>query len=92
VALQITSNSSLPEVDYLVLLDKLYILPYAFVVLTLAVIVRNSWVDAAGDVSTAARADPARARPADRRLFHSGRVDSRLLPDVTDTAFRRISC
>jgi hypothetical protein len=57
VALQITSNSSLPEVDYLVLLDKLYILSSAFVVLTLAMIVRNSWVDAAGDVATAARAD-----------------------------------
>ena len=57
VALQITSNSSLPEVDYLLLLDKLYILSYAFVVLTLAVIVRNSWVDATGNVSKAARAD-----------------------------------
>ena len=57
VALQLTSNSSLPEVDYLLLLDKLYILSYAFVVLTLAVIVHNSWVDATGDVSRAARAD-----------------------------------
>jgi hypothetical protein len=57
VALQITSNSSLPEVDYLLLLDKLYILSYAFVVLTLAVIVRNSWVDATGDVVKATRAD-----------------------------------
>ena len=57
VALQITSNSSLPEVDYLMLLDKLYILSYGFVVLTLAVIVRNSWVDAKGDVATAVRAD-----------------------------------
>ena len=57
VALQITSNSSLPEVDYLLLLDKLYILSYAFVVLTLAVIVRNSWVDATGDVAVASRAD-----------------------------------
>jgi hypothetical protein len=57
VALQITSNSSLPEVDYLLLLDKLYILSYGFVVLTLAVIVRNSWVDATGDVARATRAD-----------------------------------
>jgi hypothetical protein len=57
VALQLTSNSSLPEVNYLLLLDKLYILSYGFVVLTLAVIVRNSWVDAEGDVATAARAD-----------------------------------
>ncbi len=57
VALQITSNSSLPEVDYLILLDKLYILSYAFVVLTMAMIVRNSWVDASGDVDAAIRAD-----------------------------------
>jgi hypothetical protein len=57
VALQLTTNSSLPEVDYLLLLDKLYILSYAFVVLTLAVIVRNSWVDATGDVARATRAD-----------------------------------
>ena len=57
VALQLTTNSSLPEVEYLLLLDKLYILSYAFVVLTLAVIVRNSWVDATGDVAVASRAD-----------------------------------
>ena len=57
VALQITSNSSLPEVDYLILLDKLYILSYAFVVLTMVVIVRNSWVDAEGSVAEARRAD-----------------------------------
>ena len=57
VALQLTTNSSLPEVDYLLLIDKLYILSYAFVVLTLAVIVRNSWVDATGDITRAARAD-----------------------------------
>ncbi len=57
VALQLTSNSSLPEVDYLILLDKLYILSYGFVVLTLAMIVRNSWVDAEGDVAAAKRVD-----------------------------------
>ncbi len=57
VALQLTSNSSLPEVDYLILLDKLYILSYGFVVLTMAVIVRNSWVDATGDITSAVRAD-----------------------------------
>ena len=59
VALQLTSNSSLPEVDYLILLDKLYIASYAFVVLTMAVIVRNSWVDAEGSVAQAKRADRA---------------------------------
>ncbi len=57
VALQITSNSSLPEVDYLILLDDIYIISYAFVVLTLAVIVRNSWVDATGDITKAVKAD-----------------------------------
>lgn len=59
VALQITSNLSLPEVDYLILLDKIYIASYAFVVLTMVLIVRNSWVDAEGDV--------ARAKAVDRR-------------------------
>ncbi|MFN8160828.1 MAG: hypothetical protein U0R52_07270 [Solirubrobacterales bacterium] len=57
VALQLTDNSSLPDVNYLILLDKLYIASYAFVVLTLAIIVRNSWVDAEGDVAAAVRAD-----------------------------------
>ena len=33
VALQLTSDSGLPDVNYLILLDKLYILSYAFVVL-----------------------------------------------------------
>ena len=57
VALQLTSDSGLPDVNYLILLDKLYILSYLFVVLTMAVIVRNSWVDATGDVAAATRAD-----------------------------------
>jgi hypothetical protein len=57
VALQITSNSSLPEVDYLILLDKIYIASYAFVVLTMVMIVRNSWVDAEGDVAVAKAVD-----------------------------------
>ncbi len=57
VALQITSNSSLPEVDYLILLDKIYIASYAFVVLTMVLIVRNSWVDAEGDVAEAKAVD-----------------------------------
>ncbi len=57
VALQLTSDSGLPDVNNLILLDKLYILSYVFVVLTMAVIVRNSWVDATGDVAAATRAD-----------------------------------
>jgi hypothetical protein len=57
VALQLTSDSGLPDVNYLILLDKLYILSYFFVVLTMAVIVRNSWVDARGDIAEATAAD-----------------------------------
>ncbi len=57
VALQLTSDSGLPDVNYLILLDKLYILSYVFVVATMAVIVKNSWVDASGDVAAAVRAD-----------------------------------
>ena len=57
VALQLTSDSSLPEVDYLILLDKLYILSYGFVVLTMAMVVKNSWVDAEHDVAAAVRVD-----------------------------------
>jgi hypothetical protein len=57
VALQLTTNASLPEVNYLLLIDKLYILSYGFVALTLLVIVRNSWVDASGDMTAAVRAD-----------------------------------
>jgi hypothetical protein len=57
VALQLTNNSSLPDVNYLILLDKLYIVSYAFVVLTMVIIVKNSWVDAEGDITAAVRAD-----------------------------------
>ena len=57
VALQLTSDSGLPDVNNLILLDKLYILSYVFVVLTMAVIVKNSWVDATGDIRAATRAD-----------------------------------
>ena len=57
VALQLTATSGLPDVNYLILLDKLYILSYVFVVLTMAVIVKNSWVDATGDIEAAKRAD-----------------------------------
>jgi hypothetical protein len=57
VALQLTSDSGLPDVNNLILLDKLYILSYVFIVLIMVVIVRNSWVDAEGDIATAKRAD-----------------------------------
>ena len=43
VALQLTSNSQLPEVDYLMMIDMLYFAAYIFVILSLAQVVRTSW-------------------------------------------------
>lgn len=43
VVLQLTSNSQLPEVDYLMMLDVLYFVAYLYVVLVLAQVVRSSW-------------------------------------------------
>ncbi|MCB1591585.1 MAG: hypothetical protein KDI90_03940 [Alphaproteobacteria bacterium] len=42
VALQLTSTSALPEVDYLLLTDKVYLLSYIFIIVTLAQIVLTS--------------------------------------------------
>lgn len=42
VALQITTNDDLPNVDYLVLMDKVYILAYVYVIAGLAVVVRTT--------------------------------------------------
>src|SRR5262245_36388843 len=39
VALQITTNEDLPEVDYLVLMDKIYIGAYLYVITGLAIVV-----------------------------------------------------
>ena len=36
VALQLTSGASLPEVDYLMMLDKVYLLAYLFIIISLA--------------------------------------------------------
>ncbi|MEK7859153.1 MAG: hypothetical protein AAB320_08435 [Elusimicrobiota bacterium] len=44
VALQITLNGDLPEVAYLVLMDKIYLGAYLFVIAGLAVIVRTTWM------------------------------------------------
>lgn len=43
VALQITAASSLPEVDYLMLIDKVYLVSYAFIILSLLRVVTTSW-------------------------------------------------
>lgn len=42
VALQLTSASSLPEVDYMMMTDRVYLLSYLFIIATLAQVVRHS--------------------------------------------------
>lgn len=42
VALQLTATSALPDVDYLLLTDKIYLLSYLFIIVTLWQIVRTS--------------------------------------------------
>jgi hypothetical protein len=49
VALQMTSNTQLPEVDYLMMIDLLYFTAYLFVVASLAQIVHTSWAAFRGD-------------------------------------------
>lgn len=43
VALQITLGSELPEIDYLVLIDKIYLITYVFIVCGLFVVLKGSW-------------------------------------------------
>ncbi|MBM3543567.1 MAG: hypothetical protein FJX44_03535 [Alphaproteobacteria bacterium] len=43
VALQLTSGASLPDVDYLTMLDKMFLLAYLFIILTLGRVVLTSW-------------------------------------------------
>jgi hypothetical protein len=61
VALQLTSNSQLPEVDYLMMIDMLYFAAYLFVIASLAQVVRTSWA--------AHRGEDAGAIAQDRRAF-----------------------
>lgn len=44
VALQLTASSSLPEVGYLMLIDKVYLASYGFIIAALARVVATSWV------------------------------------------------
>ncbi|MGV1014171.1 MAG: hypothetical protein ACOYB4_04300, partial [Methyloceanibacter sp.] len=46
VALQLTSGASLPDVDYLTMLDKMFLLAYLFIIITLARVVLTSWTGA----------------------------------------------
>ena len=57
VALQITLNEDLPEIDYLVLIDKLYLAAYFFVIASLGVVVRSSWLINRGEDQRAIRID-----------------------------------
>ncbi len=62
VALQLTTNSLLPEVDYLMMIDMLYFAAYIFVIASLGQVVRTSWA--------AHRGDDARAIKLDRAAFY----------------------
>jgi hypothetical protein len=57
VALQLTTNSQLPEVDYLMMIDMLYFASYIFVIASLAQVVRTSWAAHRGDDSVAILSD-----------------------------------
>jgi hypothetical protein len=61
VVLQLTTNSQLPEVDYLMMIDILYFVSYVYVVAGLAQVVRSTWAAHAGDTD--------RAIAQDRRTF-----------------------
>ena len=56
VALQITTGSSLPDVGYLMLIDQIYILCYAAILIVLIRVVRGTWrTDADDDVRDSRR-------------------------------------
>ncbi len=57
VVLQLTSNSQLPEVDYLMMIDMLYFAAYIYVVAVLAQVVRTSWAAHEEDINTAVAQD-----------------------------------
>ena len=53
VALQLASGSSLPDVDYLMMLDKIYLLAYLFIIIALGRVVATSWRGDHADVEKA---------------------------------------
>ncbi len=60
VALQLTATASLPDVDYLMMLDKIFLLAYLFIIIALARVVATSWLGADAD-------SEAEIKQADRR-------------------------
>lgn len=60
VALQLTATAGLPDVDYLMMLDKIFLLAYVFIIVALARVVATSWRGADSD-------SEAEIKQADRR-------------------------
>jgi hypothetical protein len=57
VVLQLTTNSELPEVDYLMMIDVLYFVAYIYVVATLAQVVWTTWAAHSDDMERAIKRD-----------------------------------
>ena len=53
VALQLTATAPLPDVDYLMMLDKIFLLAYLFIIIALARVVATSWRGAEPDAEAA---------------------------------------
>ena len=51
VAIQLTATSSLPDVDYLMMLDKIFLLAYLFIIVALGRIVATSWHNSTSEAS-----------------------------------------
>lgn len=58
VALQLTASTTLPEVGYLMLIDKIYLASYGFIIAALARVVATSWSgEPGGDIHRVAATD-----------------------------------
>ncbi|MCX8509945.1 MAG: hypothetical protein ORN49_13900 [Rhodobacteraceae bacterium] len=57
VALQLTMNTQLPTVDYLMMVDMLYFVAYGFVVAAIAQVVRASWAASRQEAAAVVRQD-----------------------------------
>jgi hypothetical protein len=55
VALQLTSTAGLPDVNYLMMLDKIFLLAYLFIIIALARVVATSWRGADPEAEVAIR-------------------------------------
>ncbi len=55
VAIQLTATSSLPDVDYLMMIDKIFMLAYLFIIVALARVVATSWRGEASEAETKAQ-------------------------------------